>query len=95
MDTREFKGLELAARAAIEQQGNRWFVPSASRPGGGNYVDYEGTICSCEDFELRQLPCKHIFAVRFVRERNRGKPLPVPATEPTTPDPLMLCPNGL
>jgi hypothetical protein len=34
MDTREFKGLELAARAAIEQRKTYWYVPSAGHEGG-------------------------------------------------------------
>ncbi len=84
MDTREFKGLELAARAAIEWRKTYWYVPSSSERGGHS-VDHEVLTCSCEDFELRQLPCKHIYAVRFVKERNRGKPLPVSEIE-TKPD---------
>ena len=85
MDTREFKGLELAARAAIEHRKTYWYVPSASH-GGGYKVDYDATTCTCEDFELRRLPCKHVFAVRFVKERNRGKALPMTGTddEPVT-----------
>lgn len=88
MGTREFRGLELAARAAIEQRGNRWYVPSSSKDGG-YFVDYEATWCSCEDFELRQMPCKHVFAVRFVKERNRGKPLPVQEVSETTAEPTL------
>ena len=34
MDTREFKGLELAARAKIEQRNTYFYVPSASHEGG-------------------------------------------------------------
>lgn len=70
MDTREFKGLELAARAKIEQRHSYWYVPSASHEGGYK-VNNEGTECSCPDYEERQLFCKHCFAVQFVRERNR------------------------
>jgi transposase len=75
MDTREFEGLKLAARGAIEQRKTYWYVPSA-RHEGGYSVNYEATECGCEDFELTGKPCKHIHAVRFVKERNRGKPLP-------------------
>src|SRR5947209_1842632 len=78
MDTREFKGLELAARAKIEWRKTYWYVPSASHEGGYK-VDCldSGDTCTCEDYELRRQPCKHIFAIRIVRERNRGTPLPV------------------
>src|SRR6266487_4594366 len=75
MNTREFKGLELAARAKIEQRKMYWYVPSAKH-NGGYHVDHDATNCSCEDFELHGQPCKHVYAVRFVKERNRGKPLP-------------------
>lgn len=70
MDTREFKGLELAAKARIEQRNTYFYVPSASHDGGYK-VNYDATECSCPDFELRQLPCKHCHAVKFVKERNR------------------------
>lgn len=70
MDTREFRGLELAARAKIEHRRSYWYVPSASHEGGYK-VSNEGTECSCPDYETRQLFCKHCFAVQFVRERNR------------------------
>ena len=75
MDTRERKGLDLATRAAVEHRKTYWYVPSAGHDGGYR-VDNDATECSCEDFELRRLPCKHVFAVRFVKERNRGTPLP-------------------
>jgi transposase len=75
MNSREFKGLELAARANIEFRKTYWYVPSASHEGGYR-VDADATTCACEDFELRQMPCKHIHAVRIVKDRNRGKPIP-------------------
>lgn len=52
MDTREFKGLELAAKAKIEQRKTYWYVPSATHDGGHS-VNYDATECSCEDYELR------------------------------------------
>jgi transposase len=88
MDTREFKGLELAARAKIEWRKTYWYVPS-SKHEGGYRVDADGTTCTCDDFELRQKPCKHCHAVLIVKERNRGKPIPetetveVPTARPT------------
>jgi len=88
MDTREFKGLELAARANIEWRKTYWYVPSASSEGGYR-VDADATTCTCEDYELRQRPCKHVHAVRIVKDRGRGKPTPevetveVPVSRPT------------
>ena len=80
MDAREFKGLELAATAAITWTGRYWLVPSTS--GGGQYrVSADATECSCEDFELTGKPCKHVYAAKFVRARNRGTPIPSPTAE--------------
>ena len=90
MDTREFKGLELAARAKIEQRNTYFYVPSASHEGGYK-VNNDATECSCPDFEERQLPCKHCHAVKIVKERNRGTPIPdkkevvQPGPKPTYP----------
>lgn len=86
MDAREFKALELAAKAKIEWRKTYWYVPSVSH-NGGHRVNHEVTECSCEDYELRRLPCKHILAVRFVKGRTRNAPLPEPKTETGEPVP--------
>lgn len=78
MEAREFKALELAARAKIEFRRTYWYVPSSSH-NGGYRVDHTATECSCDDYELRKEPCKHVLAVRIVKERNRGRPLPSPS----------------
>lgn len=83
MDTREFQGLELAARAAIKRSGAFWLVPSLSHKGS-HRVDADATECSCEDFELHGTPCKHIHAVRIVKDRERT---PAPLRTPLNPDP--------
>jgi len=70
MDMRELKALELAARARITFMCGVWMVPSST---GGNYtVALNPDACQCEDFALRQLPCKHVIAARLVRERDHG-----------------------
>lgn len=77
MDTRELKGLELAARSRIIFEDGFWSVPSQS--GSGKYrVDLKGDkpTCTCEDFVLRQGLCKHIHAARLVQERDHGGKAP-------------------
>ncbi|MBA4067554.1 MAG: transposase [Isosphaera sp.] len=86
MDTRQAKARELAARARIEFRKTYWYVPSESRDGGYR-VSGDVTECSCPDFELRQLPCKHVIAVRLVKDRNRGKVPPVPDADGQPPAP--------
>jgi hypothetical protein len=64
-------------------------VCPVGHPRRGYRVNADATECSCDDFELRQKPCKHIYAVRFVKERIRGKPLPESKgdTDATAPTP--------
>ena len=71
MDAREQRGLEIAARMRISRGSTGWIVPSQN--GNGKYlvkVEPEVTKCNCPDYELRKLPCKHIFAVQIVIRRE-------------------------
>jgi len=73
MDAREQRGLEIAAKSKLQQSGDRWFVPSQSGHGKTFYTvkpDAAKPFCSCPDFELRQLRCKHLFAVEYVIQRE-------------------------
>lgn len=73
MDTREEKGLQIAAMSKVEKNRLGWKVPSQS--GNGTYVvnlDHGHPFCTCPDFEKRQLPCKHIHAVEFVMKREEN-----------------------
>ncbi len=66
MNTREQKGKEIASRLKIVRKENKWIVPSQT--GNGKYeVDIEGKVphCTCPDFELGGLKCKHIYAVEY------------------------------
>jgi transposase len=68
--TREERGLALARTARIKKEGDLWIVPSQSLNAGSYVVRTmaDGTpCCTCPDFETRQLPCKHILAVQYVR----------------------------
>jgi hypothetical protein len=73
LDERQQRGLVIAATSKITKRGNEtWIVPSQSL--NGKYavtVAAEGKECTCPDFELRQQPCKHIFAVQYVLFREQ------------------------
>jgi len=69
-DGRQQRGLMIAATARIRQQGGAWTVPSQSTRGRYTVALGDGGHCTCPDFEERQLPCKHIFAVEFVIKRE-------------------------
>jgi transposase len=73
MDARQQRGLEIAATSKITKRGNEtWIVPSQSL--NGRYavtITPEGKQCTCPDFELRQQPCKHVYAVQYVLFREQ------------------------
>lgn len=65
--SREERGREIAKRGGIRQAGARYTVPSQS-PGGAvpaYFVDIIDETCTCPDYELRRLRCKHQEAVLF------------------------------
>ena len=76
MDQRQLKALELAARARIVFDGSAWVVPSQTT--GTKYRVTLGAeaSCQCEDFSLRQQPCKHILAARLVCAREHSGQAP-------------------
>lgn len=70
MDAREQRGLEIAALSRIAKGQQGYLVPSQS--GKGFYtVNLDGEpFCTCPDFEKRLQPCKHIYAVEYVIQRE-------------------------
>src|SRR5580704_6377949 len=83
METRELKGMEIAATTKLRRTAEAWIVPSQSVAGSsyrvvqtdwvGEYARADrpdGYMCSCPDFELRQQPCKHIVAVEITVRRE-------------------------
>jgi len=70
MDMREAKALEIAARSRVTFDGKAWIVPSQTGSGTYRVTLASQPSCECDDFALRQLPCKHIIAARLVRERD-------------------------
>jgi transposase len=76
MDMRELRALELAARSRITFADGCWLVPSQT--GSGTYKVKIGSppSCTCDDFTLRQQPCKHVIAARLVCARDHGGKAP-------------------
>lgn len=71
MEPRQQKAIEIAAKAKLTRKGDTWLVPSQSGPK--KYTvdpNPQEPSCSCPDFEARQLPCKHIYAVEIVVQRE-------------------------
>jgi transposase len=68
---REGRAFMLAATVKITQTAKGWRVPSQA--GKGAYtvtLEGEKPHCNCPDHELRGRDCKHILAVRVVRQRE-------------------------
>src|SRR5438874_13383481 len=81
MDERQERGIEIAKRlrVAVGKGERDWTVPS--QYGTGAYTvtgdGDDGTTCTCDDFETRGKPCKHIFAViEVLRRQGAGEPAP-------------------
>lgn len=84
-EARKQRGLAIAAISKIEQQAGRWVVPS--QHGKGRYIvdiDRPEPRCSCPDFEERGQPCKHVFAVQYVVQRETGADGSLTVTETLT-----------
>jgi hypothetical protein len=74
MDTREQRGLALAALYKIDRQDDgTYLVPSQSANGTKYTVnpDPESPSCTCRDFTDKGVKCKHLFAVEFVLTREQ------------------------
>jgi hypothetical protein len=68
---RELKALELAAKARITFTDGAWLVPSQTSIGTVYRVAVgDPPSCECEDFHLRQQPCKHVLAAKIVAARS-------------------------
>jgi transposase len=79
MDAREQRGMQIAATIKLRKTKEAWIVPSQTGVGSYRVTETErivsmgfmgGQACTCPDFDLRGLPCKHIFAVEYVSRRE-------------------------
>ncbi|MGH6664914.1 MAG: transposase [Pseudolabrys sp.] len=84
-DSRQQRGLEIAAMAKIERKGPAWLVPSQS--GKGRYTvipDPETPHCTCLDHSDGGFKCKHIFAAEYVLRREQNADGTTTVTETVT-----------
>lgn len=70
MDNREIRGLAIAAVSKITRKGEWWSVPSQTGDGTRYRVNPSEQRCTCPDHEVRQVKCKHQWAVEFVIKRE-------------------------
>jgi transposase len=84
-ESRQQRGLEIAAVSKIEKKGAAWLVPSQS--GKGRYTvvpDDEAPHCSCADHADGGHKCKHLFAVEYVLRREKNADGSTTVTETMT-----------
>ena len=67
---RQLRGMAIASMVRIEKNRLGYKVPSQS--GNGSYVvnTDDTPFCTCPDFDIRQQPCKHIYAVQITIRRE-------------------------
>jgi transposase len=84
MNPRKERGIEIAARFKLTQKGETWIVPSQS--GNPPYtvdLSSDPPSCTCQDFELHRVKCKHMFAVEITIRREQGTHKRIPVRETT------------
>jgi hypothetical protein len=71
-ETREQRGLAIAALYRIDQHDGKYLVPSQTGNGTKYTVDPDPShpSCTCPDHTGRAVKCKHMFAVEFVQTRR-------------------------
>lgn len=85
MDARKERGKVIAETCKLTKLGSEWFVPASS--GNARYIvnpDPDLPTCTCPDYELRGMKCKHIFAVLYTVERERNADGTTTVTERVT-----------
>jgi len=89
MERRRQLGVEIAASGRLTHKGRVWSVPSSKNPRRSYQVNLrpKTPTCTCQDYELRQRKCKHIYAVEYALahpqqgQRRRAARKPQPRTE--------------
>jgi transposase len=88
-EVRRQRGMAIAAVTRITEKNGYWNVPS--QKGNGSYrviLNPPPFVpqCTCKDFAEREQPCKHVYAVRFVIERESSPESVDPVPPITLPE---------
>lgn len=87
IEDRKQRGLQIAALARIDRDGDFYLVPSVTAPRQTKYkVTMDGLFpkCTCPDYETRGCKCKHIYAVEYVIQREHNPDGSMTITESVT-----------
>jgi hypothetical protein len=83
---RELRGRAIAANSNLTLDEIYWHVPSET--GRGEYlvnVSCETPTCTCPDYELSGLKCKHIYAVQYAQQCAALGVAPAETAKPKRP----------
>jgi len=72
---REVRGFAIISKGDMPQKKGRNTYSVPSQQGNGSYtvtIKSRNATCTCPDFQSRQMPCKHIHAVRFFLDFNKN-----------------------
>jgi transposase len=88
-DARQQRGLEIAALARIEKDGDCYLVPSQTNPRPTRYKVRLGQhasdcYCNCADHEHHGNKCKHMYAVEYTLRREHNADGSTTVTESVT-----------
>lgn len=72
MDARQQRGIRIAATGQAKLEGSGWRVRSESNPARRYRVNPLAQSCTCPDFEDRNEPCKHVYAVLTVMTAEKN-----------------------
>ena len=67
---RRMRGALIAGIVAIKRNKIGYSVPSQSGNGAYTVSTDDGGFCTCPDYELRQQPCKHLYSVWCLIQRE-------------------------
>ena len=84
-DVRKLRGQHIEESCQLERRGDTWFVPSQT--SGGKYrvcINPDLPTCTCPDWELREMKCKHIYAVEYRMKRFENANGTVTTTQTVT-----------
>ncbi len=86
---RQHDGLEIANRAKIERKRENAYIVSSLTKRKTRYTviaDPNNPTCTCPDHEMHQEPCKHIYAVQLLIQREQDDKASI-TTLPQVPRP--------
>src|SRR5688572_9253607 len=72
MNTREERGLVIAALCKLTAVYGRWVVPSQTGTDKRYTVDPKAGTCTCPDHAETGFKCKHVYAVEFTLKREEA-----------------------